>query len=71
MKRPERGEKHQFNARIDGEAYEWLRLRAFKNYRSINSELNQIIMEMVKSEASDKTEKEAPGESLATNPDAS
>lgn len=38
------------NVRLEREAYEWLRRRAFENYKSMNSELNQLIIDSIASE---------------------
>lgn len=55
--------RRTFTARLDPPAFEWLRLRAFKGYRSMNAELNMLILSLIEAE-------EASG-SRQANPDAS
>lgn len=57
-------QRRTFTARLEPSSFEWLRLKAFQNYRSLNAELNQIIWGLIEIE-------KAAGASLATDPAAS
>lgn len=50
MKESKNDERRQICARIDPDAYEWLRRQAFSNYRTVNSELNHILTGLVRNE---------------------